>query len=182
MNYKKFFHKIILNNLGDNYKLSKSSETFLNLFCFEVIKKIINKCNDLLQPMDYEKQTIETFKKKKLTIREIETSILLLFPKEISEFMIHNCTDMIKKKEKLLFSKSVTENLIRKYTKNNIHISKKSITFLTYINESFIAEILDLSLNSDNINDKVITNKQIFKGIEKDKDLKKILKILKITI
>ena len=91
MNYKNDFQKLIHDMIGEEYKLSKPTESFLHLFLVEIIKKIIEKSNDLLHPIDYENQSIKSFPNKNLTIRELETSILLLFPKEISQFIIKNC-------------------------------------------------------------------------------------------
>ena len=66
MNYKKDFPIIMESVFGGHYQLSKPSETFLNLLCFEFIQKIIKTCNKLLHPTDYESETIKPFPKKKL--------------------------------------------------------------------------------------------------------------------
>ena len=114
MNYKKDFSIIMENVFGGYHKLSKQSETFLNLLCFQFIKKIIKTCNNLLHPIDYENKTIKPFSKKKLTHREIETSIQLLFPQEFTDYLIKDYKEILYYKIKIVFSKSVTEHLVKK--------------------------------------------------------------------
>lgn len=180
MNYKKKFSIIIETILGGHYQLSKPSETFLNLLCFEFIKKIIKTCNNLLHPTDYENGTIKIFPKKKLTYREIETSIQLLFPKEFTDYLIKNYKEILYYKIKIIFSKSVTEHLIKKSIVDNIEITKKSIEYLTFITETLIYDILSNYKKIEK--NKTITNKGLSKVFEEDKELKEILKVLKVSI
>ena len=59
-NYKYYFKKIV-KSLANDYKLSKSTERFLNLLMIECARKIIEKANQLLHPVDYETQKIQKF-------------------------------------------------------------------------------------------------------------------------
>lgn len=176
MNYKKDFPTIMESVIGGHYKLTKPSETFLNLLCFKFIEKIIKTSNNLLHPTDYESETIKPFSKKKLTNREIETSIRLLFPEEMVNYFLNYYNDSFK----IFFSETVTEYLIKKSIVENIQITKKSTHFLTYITETLICDIFS---NYEKIGkNKTITNKGLSKVFEEDKELKEILKVLKVSI
>lgn len=178
MNYKKDFPIIMESVLGGLHQLSKPSETFLNLLCFEFIKKIIETSNHLLHPTDYENEIIKPFPKKKLTNREIETSIRLLFPKEMVNYFLYYYNDS--SSFKIFFSKSVTEHLIQKSIVENIEITKKSINLLTYITQTLIYDIFS---NYEKIEENTtITNKGLSKVFEEDKELKEILRVLKVSI
>lgn len=180
MNYIKNFEVIVLSVLGGKHNLSKDSEFFLNLLCFEFIKKIIETSNNLLYPTDYENGTIKKFPKKKLTYREIETSIQLLFPKEITDYFIETCKDILYYDIKIFFSKSVTEHLIKKSIVNNIEITKKSIDFLTFITQILIYDIFN-SYEKVETSER-ITNKGLSKVFKEDKQLNELLKVLKVSI
>lgn len=180
MNYKKDFPIIMESVFGGHHQLSKPSETFLNLLCFEFIQKIIKTCNKLLHPTDYESEIIKPFPKKKLTNREIETSIQLLFPKEITDYFIKNYKDVLYYKSKIFFSKSVTEYLVQKSIVDNIEITKKSIEYLTFLTETLIYVIF--MFYNEIEKEKTITNKGLSKVFQEDKELKEILKVLKVSI
>lgn len=180
MNFKKDFPVIVLSILGENHRLSKDSESFLNLLCFEFIKIIVNLCNDLLNPIDYEKQIIKKSIKKRFTTREIETSIQLLFPKEIVDYFIKSYKNVVYYKSKIFFSESVTENIIQKYILNNVKITKNSIKFLAFLTETLVYDIL--SSFGDIVNDTTITKKGLSKVFKENKELKEILKVLKVSI
>lgn len=180
MNFKKDFPGIIVSVFGEDHQLSKQSETFLNLLCFEFIKKIVKKSNDLLNPIDYEKQIINKSTKKRLTTKEIETSIQLLFPKEIVDYFMKFYKNVVYYKSKIFFSESVTKNLIEKFISNNIKITKKSINFLTFITQTLIYDIF--IAYEDIVKDTTITNKGLSKVFKEDKQLNELLKVLKISI
>lgn len=180
MNYKKDFPIIMESVFGGHHKLSKPSETFLNLLCFKFIQKIMETSNHLLHPTDYESESIKPFPKKKLTNREIETSIQLLFPKEITDYFIKNYKNVLYYKFKIFFSKSVTEHLIQKSIVDNIQITKKSIEFLTFLTETLIYVIFMFYHEIEK--EKTITNKGLSKVFKEDKELKEIVKVLKISI
>ncbi len=164
---------------GKHQKLSKPSETFLNLLCFEFIEKIIKMCNKLLHPTNYESEIVKTFQKKNLTDREIETSILLLFPKNTVNKYLRNYTDHGTKA--ILFSKSITEHLVKKSIVNDVEITKQSIELLTFLTENFINDIFICFKKVEPGNSK-ITNKGFQKVFEKEKELRKILKVLNVSL
>lgn len=180
MNFKKDFPGIIVSVFGEDHQLSKQSETFLNLLCFEFIKIIVKKSNDLLNPIDYEKQIVNKSIKKRLTTREIETSIQLLFPKEIVDYLIKSYKNVVYYKSKIFFSESVTKNLTEKYILNNVKITKNSIKFLAFLTETLVYDIL--SSLGDIVNDTTITKKGLSKVFKENKELKEILKVLKVSI
>ena len=177
-NYKKNVSVLMEHIFGKHQKLSKPSETFLNLLCFEFIEKIIKTCNKLLHPTDYENQTVKRFPKKKLTNREIETSMLLLFPEKMVKCFLE---DYRNSRTKLLFSKSVTEYLVKKAIVNNVEITKQSIELLTFLTEKLIDHFFT-SYEKIEKGNKIITNRGFQNVFEKNKELNKILKVLNISI
>jgi hypothetical protein len=177
-NYKKNFSVMMELLFGKHQKLSKQSETFLNLLCFEFIEKIIKTCNKLLHPTDYENEIVKTFPKKKLTNREIETSMLLLFPEKMVKCFLEDYRDS---RTKVFFSKSVTEYLVKKAIVNNVEITKESIELLTFFTEKLIHYIFT-SYGKIEKGNKVITNRGFQTVFERKKELNKMLKVLNISI
>lgn len=178
MNYKKNFPVMMECLFGKHQKLSKPSETFLNLLCFELIEKIIKTCNKLLHPTDYEKETVKPFPKKKLTIREIETSILLLFPPKMVTCLLQDYKDCT---TKVFFSQSVTEYLVKNSIVRNVEITKQSIEFLTFFIQKFIHHLFT-SYEKIERGHKIITNRGFQNVFERKKEFNKILKVLNISL
>ena len=87
---------------------------------------------------------------------------------------------MVYYKSKIFFSESLTENIIQKYILNNVKITKNSIKFLAFLTETLVYDIL--SSFGDIVNDTTITKKGLSKVFKENKELKEILKVLKVSI
>lgn len=193
-NYKNYLKKI-LDFLGHDYKLSKTTETLLNLVLVEFGTQIIQKSNELLHPIDYEKQKVVKFQKKQLRKREIQYAIMLLFPENISSHIVNECyfvtehfqkQNEVKKKihprkVRLNFPLSLGETIIQNNIVDNVTIEEDTVIFFTTALETFVNEILEGAIN-ENDDKKTITNTSIKRCIEKDKELKKIFQVLRISI
>lgn len=191
-NYKYYFKKIV-KSLANDYKLSKSTERFLNLLMIECARKIIEKANQLLHPVDYETQKIQKFESKVITARDVKYSTLLLFPQEIGQhyvkeadritelYQIENPNKKVNpKKINLNIPFALGQILIQNFASRKISFDEGGAIYLSSILEIFITEILEFSIQ--NSSETTLTRTSIQNGIKADKDLSRIIKILNVSV
>lgn len=187
--YKYYFHKL-LSSFGEDYKLSKTADTYLNILVVQCAQVIIHKINDLVHPLN--PQHITRFRPNTITPEDVRDSILALFPKKISKYVIKECDRILRKYHKQNIKKQVNPKKIelnipfataQVLLQNNLYhkvsFDEPSAVYLSVCLEMFMKEILKLTV-LHNKNSRLFYKKSIKHGISMSKDYQKIVNSFQI--
>jgi len=181
--------KKVLKQVHPDTMISQSTVDLLNFIVNKIGDAIVEESNRLIHPIHYKDLASHADEKKTISSREIQTSVRLVIPGELTKHAISQGTKAVTKyassktpgsksaRAGLQFSVARSENLIEKHAQGKeTRIGGTSGVYLAAVLEYIAAEILELAGNvCHDDRKKIITQEHVKSAIHNDNELDALL-------
>lgn len=184
-----YIHRIV-KTMNENMQITKKTVCVLNTLLIEIQKKISKYITSLLLSSS----------RKTIGVKEIETSVRILFPSELSKELVSHGENVLSNflnwerenidgpvsrntKAGLIVSVSLTEQYMRKFDQSHSNIGKHSPIFLSAILEKINKNIIKKAIDICRDDKKTTINvRHVYLSISNNRDWRNLVTDLNINI
>ncbi len=180
----------ILRILHPNLGITRDAKNNLSILLHLLLEKLVKQSIALLHPRNFKHpgKNLPEGNKKTLTVKEMSTSVRLIFPFKLRKYALNEGDKAVKRfgasekirnntiRANLNLSVSKTKNTMEKYLPKGYHMGPLVSVFTTAVLEYILGEILELAGNNCQDDKKVrIKTEHIKKAVMDDEELKSFI-------
>ena len=181
---------VILKELHPDLGITRDAKNNLSILLHLLLERLVKQSIALLHPRNYKHpgKKLPEGNKKTLTVKEMSTSVRLIFPFMLRKYALNEGNKAVKRfqasekirnntiRANLKLSVPKTKNAIDQYLPKCYHMGPLVSVFTTAVLEYILAEILELSGNNCQDDKKVrIKTEHIKKAVMDDEELKSFI-------
>ena len=180
----------ILKDLHSDLEITLEAKNNLSIILNVLLEKLVKQSISLLHPKNFKHpgKNLPEGNKKQLTVKEMTTSVRLLFPPTLRRYVLNEGDRVLKRLEtseniktntilsNLKLSVPKTRNIIEQYLPKGYDMEPLVSVFTTTVLEYILCELLELSGNNCKEDKKVrIKTEHIKKAVINDEELHSLL-------
>ena len=181
---------VILKDLHPNLGITRDAKNNLSILLHLLLEKLVKQSIALLHSRNYKHpgKKLPEGNKKTLTVKEMSTSVRLIFPSMLRKYALNEGNKAVKRfqasekirnntiRANLKLSVPKTKNTMDQYLPKGYHMGPLVSVFTTAVLEYILGEILELSGNNcQDDKKKRIKTEHIKKAVMDDEELKSFI-------